>query len=578
VPRIIVIKGADEGKQFELADPQIGVGRDATNKIRLHDTEVSRRHAEFHRVQDDYSLLDIGSANGTFVNNQKITSAVLQAGDHIQIGQTTLVYSTGRAEAQTGSDLADRISMITRHDLELSSAIIKTIGEGEGSRILAQPDKARTPWLKTALANLSIMYEASQAVSHILDINQLLDRILELIFRSIEADRGCIMIRNEDNGQFEPKSIRCRPGIDPQEKIAVSRTIMEYVLHEKQGVLVSDAAQDERFNTGQSIVRFGIREVICVPMKGRHETLGVLYLDTRTNARDVVEHNNPSGKFTEDHLALGIAVAHQAALAVEETRYHHAMVQAERLAAIGQTIAALSHHIKNILQGVKSGSEILKMGIAEKDDELLQRGWKIVEKSQGKIYHLVMDMLSYSKEREPAIEDTNLNELIRDVLEMVQGRAREMGAKLDSRLDASLPMVQVDPEGLHRALLNIVSNALDAVEEGKSPHVAVVSQRDAEDGWVRLIVLDNGVGISPQKLADIFKPFVSSKGAKGTGLGLAVSRKILREHGGDIFVQSQVGKGSRFILRLPIKSPLSLDASSASGELPPLQLPEEPAS
>src|SRR5262249_33945518 len=164
------------------------------------------------------------------------------------------------------------------------------------------------------------------------------------------------------------------------------------------------AAQDERFSAGQSIVRFGIREAICVPMKGRHETLGVIYLDTRGSSRDTAfRTTSPTVKFTGDHLALAIAIGHQAALAVEETRYHQAMLQAERLAAIGQAIAALSHHIKNILQGLRSGSEILKMGLSEKDDAMLQQGWRIVEKNQGKIYHLVMDMLSYSKEREPAI-------------------------------------------------------------------------------------------------------------------------------------------------------------------------------
>src|SRR5262249_22981653 len=161
--------------------------------------------------------------------------------------------------------------------------------------------------------------------------------------------------------------------------------------------------------------RFGIREAICVPMKGRHETLGVLYLDTLTSPRELLNQTNPSGKFKEDHLKLAIAIAHQAALAVEDTRYHQAMLQAERLAAIGQAIAALSHHIKNILQGLRSGSEILKMGLTDKNDALLQQGWKIVEKNQGKIYDLVMDMLSYSKEREPAIESTDINRVVEDV-------------------------------------------------------------------------------------------------------------------------------------------------------------------
>src|SRR5205085_11092498 len=142
-----------------------------------------------------------------------------------------------------------QINLIARQDLELSSSIVKTIGEGEGSRLLARPQDAQGKWLQSALANLSVMYEASTAVSHILDLNQLLDRIMELIFRSIEADRGCIMVRNPDSGLFEPKAARWREGTDSEEKIALSRTIMEYVLQEKQGILVSDAASDERFNT-----------------------------------------------------------------------------------------------------------------------------------------------------------------------------------------------------------------------------------------------------------------------------------------------------------------------------------------
>jgi signal transduction histidine kinase/pSer/pThr/pTyr-binding forkhead associated (FHA) protein len=575
VPRLIVIKGADEGKQFDLNALTVGVGRDSSNAVRLHDTEVSRRHAEFRQMEGGaYRLLDIGSVNGTYVNNQPIKEAVLQPGDHIQIGQTILVYSVGRPSSPGRGDLADRISMITRPDSDLSSAIVKTVSEVEGSRILARPDQAHTLWLKTNLANLSIMYETIQAVSHILDIDQLLERIMELIFRSIEADRGCIMLRNPDSGQLEPKAVRWREKVDGQEKMAVSRSIMDYVLREKQGVLVNDAAADERFNTGASIVRYGIREAICVPMKGRHASLGVLYLDTHSQHRDLAAGKTPAPRFTEDHLTLAIAIAHQAALAIEDTRYHQAMVQAERLAAIGQTIAALSHHIKNILQGLRSGGEILKMGLGEMNEQLLQQGWKIVEKNQVKIYDLVMDMLSYSKEREPAIEPTELNQVAEDVVELMRGRARELGAKLELRTDPGLPVIQADPEGIHRALLNIVSNAIDAVEGRPNAQVGVAPMLDPDAGWVRIVVVDNGIGIPPGKLGEIFKPFVSTKGAKGTGLGLAVSRKILREHGGDIVVQSQQGKGSKFILRLPIKSPLSPDSAAVRSQNPPVPPPE----
>jgi signal transduction histidine kinase len=585
---LIVIKGTDEGRQFALSADVLPAGRDSTSKIRLTDTEASRKHAEFVRTADGFRVRDVGSANGTFVNNQSVRDVLLQPGDHVQIGQTVLVYTLDRGESAPPSDLADRISLITRQDVELSSAIVKTISETEGSRILAHPEQVEGPWLKNALANLGVMYEATQTISHTLDLNQLMERILELIFKTIQADRGCVMLRSEasvqegagtgpdpgpiSSSEFEPKAVRWRDGASEDEKIPVSRTIVDHVLREKQGILVSDALRDERFQAVQSIVRFGIREVICVPMKGRHQTLGVLYLDTSTSAARLAA-SGVLGKFTGDHLALAIAIAHQAALAVEETRYHQALVNAERLAAIGQTIAALSHHIKNILQGLRSGGDILKMGLTDMDQPLLQKGWKLTEKNLGKIQDLVMDMLSYSKEREPSIEPTDLNAVAREVLGSLVPRAKERGVQLRIRPDDTLPRVPADPAGIHHALLNLVGNAIDAVEEADEPKVTVRTEREpildpSKGAWVRIIVKDNGHGIPVEKQPDIFRPFVSTKGSRGTGLGLAVSRKILREHGGDILLlESKPGEGTVFAMRLPFRSPLG-DAQGTQVDLP----------
>jgi two-component system, NtrC family, sensor kinase len=563
VATLFVIKGADEGKRFELAQRVVGIGRDTGNAIRLHDTEVSRRHAEFRQSDGTFWVMDLGSSNGTYVNNKPIREAALQSGDHISVGQTCLVYNAGPSEAGlSGTDLAGKISMISKGEIEIPSAIVKTVNEEEGSRLLSRPEEA-SPWLKNALANLSVMYETTQATSHILDTNQLLERIMELIFQSIPADRGCIMARGPQSTALEPQVLRWRDQAHEEEKISISRTIMDHVLKAQQGVLISDPTHDERFAPAQSIVRFGIREAICVPMKGRHETVGIVYLDTRTSAQQVIEANNAAGKLTEDHLMLAIAIAHQAALAIEETRYYQAMVHAERLAAVGQTIAAISHHVKNILQGLRSGSDVLKMGLEQKDDTLLHQGAKIVEKNQARIYDLVMDMLSYSKEREPALEATDINALVEDVLEVVEGRINDMGVRVNRRFAGGLPLVQIDPDGIHRALLNLVTNALDAIEDRPNPILSLSTALESDGQWVRVGVTENGVGIPPEKMGDLFRPFVSTKGSKGTGLGLAVSRKILREHGGDILVQSEVGKGSRFSLRLPIHSPVHPDNTSA---------------
>src|SRR5262249_55069489 len=130
-------------------------------------------------------------------------------------------------------------------------------------------------------------------------------------------------------------------------------------------------------------------------------------------------------KFSDEHLKLMIAIGHQAALAVEDTMYYSAMVQAERLAAVGQTIATLSHHIKNILQGIRGGSYLIQEGLRNTDNDIVGKGWKIVEKNQERISNLVVDMLTFSKERDPEFIRSDMNELVADVCELVQSKATE---------------------------------------------------------------------------------------------------------------------------------------------------------
>ncbi len=560
---LYVIAGTDEGKRFELSTAVVGLGREANNAIRLHDTEASRRHAELRLLPNGtHQLVDLGSSNGTFLNGKMIKDAVVKPGDEIRIGQSTMVFlattvsdETVNVDKGSAKKPAVEVDLVGRPADDVPSAIVRTVSDTAGARLLAKPTEAGSnPWLRNALANLSVMYQTTQAVSHILDNDQLLDRIMELIFETIKADRGCFMLRLEGDN-FEAKSVRFRAGKEQREKITISKTIMDHVLQKGLGVLTSDAAHDQRFRPAPSVQEQGIREALCVPMKGRHETIGVLYLDVKASAADIAQQQGPGAtgttKLTEDHLMLAAAIAHQAALALEDTRYYRAMMQSERLAAVGQTIAAISHHIKNILQGLKSGTDLLKLGINEENRTLLLQGWKTLEKNQVRIYDLVMDMLSYSKEREPTLEETDLTALINDVVELVEGRAKDFNITIEKKFDPQLKPIQADSEGLHKALLNIVSNAIDALLDTSDAKITVSTQLETNGRWAQLIVQDNGPGITPEIQANIFKPFVSTKGSKGTGLGLAVSRKILREHGGDIIIHSEPGHGAKFVLRLP---------------------------
>jgi len=369
----------------------------------------------------------------------------------------------------------------------------------------------------------------------------------------VEADRGCVMLVEQPGAALRPKVRRTRSASASDEKITISKTILDYVMEKNQGVLTSDAREDARWDSTASILQAGVREAICVPMQGRYDVVGVIYIDTLTSPREIIRQR--ASKFNEDHLKLMIAIAHQAALAVEDTRYYSAMVQAERLAAIGQTVATLSHHIKNILQGIRGGSYLIDMGLSENDPSITRRGWKIVEKNQGKISNLVMDMLTFSKEREPDLAPASLNETVGDVVELMLSRADEMGVVLHWTPDERVPSLIFDAEAIHRAVLNVATNAIDAAaEKGEQAEVRIATHFE-EENLATITIEDTGSGIPQDQMDDLFSPFVSSKGGRGTGLGLPVSQKIIAEHGGTIKVVNLPAGGARFTLEIPAVYP-----------------------
>ncbi|MBX6312671.1 MAG: FHA domain-containing protein [Isosphaeraceae bacterium] len=564
---LFVIQGADQGKRFELKPRPMAMGRDSSNPIRLLDHEVSRRHAELRPIDDTnaFRIVDLGSANGTYVNGRPVDQARLRPGDQVRLGQTVLLYSEG--SPPTERDLTERVDLLALAHPDDRSAIVRSLPVGDGSHVLEAPTSAGE-WLKVRLANLAVLYQTTQAISHITDVDELLPQILQLVFDSIGADRGAILLADE-GGELVPKAVRWRGEADPDERMTISRTIVEHVRTQGQGVITSDAPADKRFSPSQSIVDFAIREAICVPIQGRHTTLGVLYADVRAGSDFQAPTSGGQARlrsrFTQEHLTLMIAIGHQAGLAIENTQFYQAKLQAERLAAVGQTIATLSHHIKNILQGLRGGSYLIDMGLNQKDEAIVRRGWTIVEKNQAKIYNLVMDMLSFSKEREPALEPADLNATVADVIELMQSRAQELGVELAWRPSGDLPQVLIDPEGIHRAVLNIVTNAIDASEDVSNGRVVVTTSWDEATATARITVADNGVGIPEEDLKSIFQVFASTKGTRGTGLGLPVSQKIVREHGGRILVKSQVGKGSQFLIELPMRR---ADGKGTSDELP----------
>jgi PAS domain S-box-containing protein len=230
------------------------------------------------------------------------------------------------------------------------------------------------------------------------------------------------------------------------------------------------------------------------------------------------------------------------------------LVNSERLAAVGQTVAGMAHGIKNILNGFKGGRYLVDIGIDRNNVDKLKNGWEMIKRNIEQTSELVMDLLSYSKEREPEYKNCRPNDIADDVCELVRGNAEDYEIDIIKDFSEEIGEVVLDPTTVHRALLNLVSNAIDACifdDQVDKKHQVHVRTR-LEGSYVSFIVEDNGCGMDEEVKQKLFSSFFSTKGAKGTGLGLLVTNKLVEENKGEIDVQSFVGEGTAFTIRLPI--------------------------
>ena len=240
----------------------------------------------------------------------------------------------------------------------------------------------------------------------------------------------------------------------------------------------------------------------------------------------------------------------------EIKRLQQELVNSERLAAIGQTVARLAHYIKNILTGLKGGTYIVNIGLDKNDEDKLRTGWSMVQRNIERVSYLVMDLLTYSKERDPDYQNCYPNDIAEDVCELMEGKATQNQISLIRDFDHAIGELCMDPDAIHRCLLNFVSNAIDAclfdLDLEKKWEVRVKTEY-VNDSAVKFEVSDNGSGMTSEVKEKLFTAFFSTKGGKGTGLGLLVTQKLVHEHGGKIEVTSEPGRGSTFTMILPFR-------------------------
>ncbi|MBT8393004.1 MAG: PAS domain-containing protein [Ignavibacteriaceae bacterium] len=242
----------------------------------------------------------------------------------------------------------------------------------------------------------------------------------------------------------------------------------------------------------------------------------------------------------------------------ELKKLEHKVIEAERLSAVGQTVAGLAHSIKNILMGLEGGKYIVSLGLKKNSKEMINQGWEMLDRNFDKTTSLVKDFLSFSKGRLPELQLVDPRDLIYEIIDLYKNIAAQSGIELKTEISEKVKTAPLDPAGIHTCLTNLVSNALDACSMGEQKGTEVLLK--LYEGRDKLIfeVTDNGSGIDYEIKSKIFTTFFTTKGGAGTGLGLLTTRKIVQEHGGKILVDSQKGKGAMFRMVFPRKRLLAL--------------------
>jgi PAS domain S-box-containing protein len=229
------------------------------------------------------------------------------------------------------------------------------------------------------------------------------------------------------------------------------------------------------------------------------------------------------------------------------------VIEAERLAAVGQTVAGLAHSIKNILMGLEGGMYVVGRGLEKDNKKLLNQGWEMLERNLNKTTSLVRDFLSFAKGRLPELDMVKPGDLVKEIVDLYGKIAEEMGIELAVEKGARVKRAPLDPKGIHTCLTNLVSNAIDACRMSEKSKGRVTIKVYDSNGNLTFTVSDSGMGMDYDIKKKLFTTFFTTKGGQGTGLGLLTTRKIIKEHGGKISVQSQKGKGSTFKMIFPRK-------------------------
>ncbi|MFH0953066.1 MAG: ATP-binding protein [Verrucomicrobiota bacterium] len=563
---LLFLEGPRKGELLFLTSNEITLGRKGCD-ITLADEEVSRVHARVFCEGSDYIVEDAGRRNGTLVNGNPAPRATLADGDRIGIGKTVARFSRGTAgPSGVPWDVSGRIGDTV------------TLEAQEGDLATRRIDESDPAAVQRARADLASLYRSGQAINAVIHTAELYSRVPEMVIHEMSSVEHCSMhCLDEVTGELRCVGHWSRAENSRSENPVFSRSIAQVVLRDGRGVLSRDAGVDKRFGDQISIAAQGIRSALCAPLKSRDRLLGVLHASS-TAAADCLK---------PDDLRLLMAIGMQAGAALENAllyeklagekaeldKAHRALqaaqevlVRSEKLAAMGRMTAGIVHDVKNPMTVILGYADLLGQSLKKAGVEkagTLDVGECVGEIQTGVLHckEVIDKLLKFARQSKPEKTRLQINAIIEETVSFLRHEIMKAGGRCETQLAPDLPEVLADASEMKQVLINILLNDIEAFRKEEPGFIEISTSLQRSDGkqFVIVAIRDNGLGMTEDVQRKLFEPFFTTKkeGGRlgGTGLGLAMTYGIVQNHGGTISAESTPGKGTTFVVSLPVAAP-----------------------
>jgi GAF domain-containing protein/DNA-binding response OmpR family regulator len=448
----------------------------------------------------------------------------------------------------------------------------------ENARLLGELQQ-RTGELTRSVEELQALGEVSQALSSSLDLDTVLNTIVLRASQLAGTDSCSVYEYDEAAEGFH---LRATHNLD-EDVVAVARRtpirrgegVLGRMAATREPAQITDIAQEGAYRgpLRDVLLRTGTRALLAVPLLREDHLVGGLTVNKKT-----------PGEFPRETVELLRTFASQSALAIQNARLFREIEDKSRQLEVAdrhksEFLANMSHELRTPLNAIIGYSEMLQEDAADLGAEPLTDDLKKINAAGKHLLELINAVLDLSKieagKMELYLESFDVAGLVRDIAAVIQPLAAKNGNRLDVRCPDGVGAMRADLTKVRQALFNLLSNACKFTERGT---VSLAVTREARDGrdWMAFDVSDTGIGMTPEQLARLFEAFSQADAATtrkygGTGLGLALSRRLCRMMGGDVTVESESGRGSTFTIRLPAQVDETVEEPVAPA--PPAEAP-----